>query len=215
MHTIWVIENNAGDGSIALDLMGDFAVRRIASLASLFRLRGLHKELQPDMIIVSRTDENVADIRRIPAAFSRSEVYLVEGVFGPGADSGAFKTIPTPFCPIAFVRAFRKERSSERGGSSPAVHAYGELELDVIGQKITARATGEVISLTRKEALVLKKFFERPGACIGRETLLKDVWDGVRVTDRSIDAQICRLRKIVGDFGLTITSVYGQGYILG
>lgn len=215
MHTIWVIESNAAERSVALDLMGDFAVRRIASVASLLRLRGLNKELQPDMIIVTDTGEDYRRLSRIQLEFTRSEIYLMDNLALPKDSDPGFRKIPSPFCPIAFVRMFRKNQSQKDAAVQSPTHSYRDLILDVVSLKITAKNSGEAIALTRKEALVLKKFFERPGACIGREVLLKDVWDGVRVTDRSIDAQICRLRKIVGDFGLTITSVYGQGYILG
>lgn len=213
MQTIWVIENNASSSSIAVELMGDFAVRRIASIASLLRLAQINRDVRPDIVLLACAGEDESLLASIESLFTGVRIILV-GAGWTGEASRQFEIIRHEFCPFAFVRLLRKERLLAEDSRSGAVHNYRDLELDILAQKMTAKSTGEHVSLTRKEALVLKSFFTRPGTCIGRDDLLRDVWDGVRVTDRSIDAQICRLRKLVADFGLSITSVYGQGYIL-
>lgn len=213
MQTIWVIENNASSGSIAVELMGDFAVRRIASIASLLRLAQINRDIRPEILLLACTGEDEALLLNVTSLFQGVRVILVGNKWTSNVEPN-FEVIRHEFCPFSFVRLLRRERLQVDEVRSGAVHNYRDLELDILAQKVTARSTGEQVALTRKEALVLKAFFARPGSCIGREDLLRDVWDGVRVTDRSIDAQICRLRKLVADFGLSITSVYGQGYIL-
>lgn len=79
---------------------------------------------------------------------------------------------------------------------------------------MTLPAGGETMTLPLKEAQLLKLFFERPGSCLTREEISAAVWTGVKVTPRTIDSHVCRLRKRLREAAIEIQSIYGDGYRL-
>jgi DNA-binding response OmpR family regulator len=213
MQTVWVVEQSDAHRSVAMELMGDFAVRRFASLATLNRMKVLDKKNSPDIILVTNTFEQEELLAKISEHYSAADLFMMPDVQISAVLKRKFKTLSLPFCPLDFVRFVHKTCSNE-----PKIYnriTHGDLELDIVNQKLTVLSSSEVFSLTRKETKVLWTFFASPGACIDREVLLQQVWGGVRVADRSIDTQVCRIRKIIGNYGMTITSIYGQGYVLG
>lgn len=212
MQTVWVVEKNSTPYSIAMELMGDFAVRRIASLATLLRMRQLESTGKPDIVVFTETGES----KELLAAASRDFNGVMQFIMPDLANRHCwienFLVVNLPFCPIEFVR-------TARANEAPPQHRvrnlkFGDLELNLVSQRVNVISTNELLAFTKKELLVLTAFLRNPGKCIEREDLLREVWEGVRVSDRSIDAQICRLRKLIGNYGLTISCVYGQGYVL-
>jgi len=74
----------------------------------------------------------------------------------------------------------------------------------------------ESIELSDKESKLLKIFAANQNEIIGRDRLLKEVWedDGVFV-GRSLDVFVSKLRKkLQGDASLRIVNIHGKGYTL-
>ena len=68
-------------------------------------------------------------------------------------------------------------------------------------------------ALTKKEFEILRLLLEHPGQVFSREEILAQVWsDEVYVLDRTIDVNITRLRKKIGDYGKCIVTRLGYGY---
>ena len=53
-----------------------------------------------------------------------------------------------------------------------------------------------------------------PGKCSTRSEILEKLWQGVYVSDRTIDSHISHLRKKIRETDVNIYSVYGAGYKL-
>ena len=71
----------------------------------------------------------------------------------------------------------------------------------------------EEIQLTKKEFEILKLFLSLKGVIFYRSEILSRVWEGdVVVLDRTIDVNITRLRKKIGDYGKHIVTRNGYGY---
>lgn len=88
---------------------------------------------------------------------------------------------------------------------------YHELILDK--NKYICTINNEEIPLTKKEMEILQLFMEHPGRIFSREEILDSIWsDDVIVTDRTIDVNITRLRKKIGDYGKKIITRQGRGY---
>ena len=69
------------------------------------------------------------------------------------------------------------------------------------------------IDLTRKEFEVMRLLMENEGRIFPREDILSRVWsDDVVVTDRTVDVNITRLRKKLGEHGKCIRNKSGFGY---
>ena len=69
------------------------------------------------------------------------------------------------------------------------------------------------ISLTKKEFEILILLLQNTGRVFSREDILSRVWkDEVYVLDRTIDVNITRLRKKIGEYGKHIVTRLGYGY---
>lgn len=69
-----------------------------------------------------------------------------------------------------------------------------------------------VIELTRTEFDLLKFFLTHRGRVYTRTEIINNVWSGSVVSDRTIDANITRLRRKLGDYGRCIETRTGFGY---
>lgn len=88
---------------------------------------------------------------------------------------------------------------------------YRNLVIDKAKKKVTIQ--GEVISLTKKEFEILILLLQNKGRVFSREDILSRVWnDEVYVLDRTIDVNITRLRKKIGEYGKHIVTRLGYGY---
>lgn len=94
---------------------------------------------------------------------------------------------------------------------------FDDLELDVLGRRLTGRA-GEDILLTTGEFNLLLAFLAQPHQVMSRDRLMSLVHGHVAGPfDRSIDMQVGRLRrKVERDAGAPrlIQAVRGAGYVL-
>ena len=88
---------------------------------------------------------------------------------------------------------------------------FNGLELNVETKR--AYVDGVDISLTKKEFEVLCMLMGRPGRVYSREEILARVWpDDVNVLERSIDVNMARLRKKLGEYANNVVSRSGYGY---
>jgi len=72
---------------------------------------------------------------------------------------------------------------------------------------------GKEIAFTKKEFEILRLFLENRNRVFTRDEILTRVWsDEVIVLDRTIDVNITRLRKKIGDYGRNIVTRLGYGY---
>jgi two-component system catabolic regulation response regulator CreB len=71
--------------------------------------------------------------------------------------------------------------------------AAGAFAHDAAGQRI--RYAGTELLLTRYEYRLLARLLARPGAILGRERLMQEVWDDAPDTDdRTVDTHVKTLR---------------------
>ncbi|MDE6497043.1 MAG: response regulator transcription factor [Muribaculaceae bacterium] len=143
-----------------------------------------------------------------------------------GLNIGADDYVTKPFVigeVLARVRAVlrrakqMKERAaaassfvSENADSEPDV-VFHDLRID-LNQKICYLA-GEEVSLTRTEYDLLLFLLRHPNRIYSREEIITQVWgDEVVVTNRTIDTNITRLRKKLGEYGNNIITRTGFGY---
>lgn len=72
---------------------------------------------------------------------------------------------------------------------------------------------GQLVTLTRTEFDILLFFLTHRNRIYSREEIIKNVWgDDVIVTERTIDTNITRLRKKLGDYDQYIVTRQGFGY---
>ena len=88
---------------------------------------------------------------------------------------------------------------------------YKGLSVNIPKKKVTIN--NEEISLTKKEFEILLLLLQNQGRVFSCEDILAKVWhDEVYVLDRTIDVNITRLRKKIGEYGACIVTRLGYGY---
>lgn len=81
-------------------------------------------------------------------------------------------------------------------------------------EKKVVMVDGAAVALTRIEYEIFRLLFTNKGKVFPREDILSKVWpDDVIVTDRTVDVNITRLRKKIGEYGNRIVSRHGFGYL--
>ena len=141
-----------------------------------------------------------------------------------GLNIGADDYVTKPFVigeVLARVRAvLRRSAAVEQSGQSGVIVENADKEPDVVfrglcidlNEKI-CRLDGEEVGLTRTEYDLLLFFLRHPNRIYSREEIITQVWgDDVVVTNRTIDTNITRLRRKLGEYGNNIITRQGFGY---
>ena len=128
-----------------------------------------------------------------------------------GFNIGADDYISKPFSireVIARVKAVLR-RSSEK--ETPEILQFENLYIDPTKKR--AFIDQNELPLTKKEFEILSLLLSHPGQVFSREEILSKIWtDEVYVLDRTIDVNITRLRKKIGEYGKHIVTRLGYGY---
>ena len=131
-----------------------------------------------------------------------------------GFNLGADDYISKPFSirqVIARVKAVLRRTSEKSKDKEIEKLEYETLALDT--KRIKATVDGVEVPLTKKEFEILKLLLENKGNVFSREDILARIWsDEVYVLDRTIDVNITRLRKKIGEYGKCIVTRLGYGY---
>ena len=131
-----------------------------------------------------------------------------------GFDIGADDYVTKPFS-VRELMARLKAVLGRVAASSPAsvaVQAYEGLVLDL--KKKTATVDGLDVALTKTEFELLKLLLSCRGQVLARSQMLEQVWpENVVVTERTVDVNIARLRKKIGDYSRCIVARQGYGYM--
>lgn len=130
-----------------------------------------------------------------------------------GFTLGADDYISKPFSlreVILRVKAVLRRTSPK---TAPQASYIGYKDLKINMKLKEAILHGEVLQLTKTEFELLRLFIENEGRVFSRAEILRKVWhDDAEVLDRTIDVNITRLRKKLGDYGKYILTRQGYGY---
>ena len=150
-----------------------------------------------------KTDPKTAGVPVIFITARDTEDDAVEGL-----DLGADDYISKPFSireVVSRVKAVLR-RTAAIPDSSTGIFIDDEKKVVTVD--------GAAVALTRIEYEIFRLLFTNKGKVFPREDILSKVWpDDVIVTDRTVDVNITRLRKKIGEYGNRIVSRHGFGYL--
>lgn len=138
-----------------------------------------------------------------------------------GLDIGADDYITKPFViseVLARVRAVLRRSNSKRKNTVVAQDAQYEPDITFENLRIDRNEklcylNGNEVNLTKTEFDILLFLLTHRNRIYSREEIIKVVWESdVVVTNRTIDTNIARLRKKIGNYGNNIVTRLGFGY---
>ena len=155
-----------------------------------------------------KADKDTAEIPIIFITAKDTENDTITG-FNLGADD----YISKPFSlreVIMRVKAVLRRTASVQVKEEEQLQ-YKGLIINIPQKKVTI--DDEEVSLTKKEFEILLLLLQNQGRVFSREDILAKVWhEEVYVLDRTIDVNITRLRKKIGEYGKCIVTRLGYGY---
>ncbi len=131
-----------------------------------------------------------------------------------GFNIGADDYISKPFSireVLARVKAVMRRVENKKTVVAVEQLTYETLVMFLGNKKVLL--DGVEIPFTKKEYEILRLFLENKNRVFSRDEMLTRVWsDEVIVLDRTIDVNITRLRKKIGQYGKNIVTRLGYGY---
>lgn len=157
-----------------------------------------------------KTNKLTADI---PVLFitAKDEVEDVLHGFNLGADDYISKPFHVSEV-VARVKAVLT-RAVKTENIGEGLIRYKNIVLDT--QEKSVKVDGRNVYLTKLEFELLNLFVSNPGKVFQRQQIIQAVWPkDVIVSDRTIDVNVTRLRKKLGQAGEFICTRQGYGYFL-
>jgi two-component system, OmpR family, response regulator len=111
------------------------------------------------------------------------------------------------------VKAILKRSSEKHHSYTEESVSLGSSTIDFINRLFLTN--GQSVHLSRKEASLLRLFYQNQGKLLSREAILKHVWNSTDYyTSKSMDVYMTKLRKILKqENAVSIENVHGSGYI--
>ncbi|MBX9572158.1 MAG: response regulator transcription factor [Candidatus Obscuribacterales bacterium] len=156
-------------------------------------------------------------LKRLRANGKRMPVLIVTARDGlgdrvSGLDLGADDYMTKPFdLPELEARVRALIRRSNYGAETEIV--YGPVRMDTASRCITIN--GEAIEFSSRELAVFELLLQRPGRVVSKEQLLDHMYGfDQEVSQNAIEVLMHRLRKKIEQYGLSVRTIRGLGYLL-
>jgi two-component system phosphate regulon response regulator OmpR len=201
-----------------------FAVRTVADAKALDR--ALVREPADVLILdlMMPEEDGLSVCRRLRAAGVDTPIIMLTARGDPidrilGLEMGADDYLPKPFVPrelLARIAAIQRRRpTTAHLDTGEGRVTFGPFVLDLGRMSLTR--DGKAIDLTTREFVLLKVLLHHAGRPLSRAQII-DLAMGrdAEVTDRAVDVQIVRLRKLIEADAANpewIKTVWGHGYV--
>lgn len=219
--TIWVIDDDATLRMMVREILTQegFEVREFDGPEGV--VEALEEEPELLLLDVRMPGQKGTDLCREIRAQSKVPIIFVSSAGEPidrvvGLELGADDYITKPFHPkelAARVNAVLRRASLDSDGPADDSLAVGELTLDPTAIKVAFR--GRELPLTKTEFRLLQTLMGQPRKVFSRKELMQGAYEGTRVSKKTIDSHIRRLRTSFDAVGIDpIRTVRGMGYAL-
>jgi DNA-binding response OmpR family regulator len=155
----------------------------------------------------------IAGYEKVPAIFltGNEDVGSKISAFSLGADDYIVKPFHLLELRARVESRLKKYKATIAADSD--LHTYGPFLFDLQAQRLRVQGKNDPISLTPREFKILLLLAKNSDRLFTREDILEKIWGkGVFVTNRTVDAHICYLRKKLDHLSYYIESIPGEGY---
>jgi two-component system phosphate regulon response regulator OmpR len=226
---ILVADDEAELRALLQRYLGDqgYAVRTVDGAAALDRLLARERFDVLVLDVMMPGEDGLAACRRLRAQGETIPIIMLTARGDPldriiGLEMGADDYLPKPFNPrelLARIQAMVRRQRLLGAHTGPAPDAgeiaFGTHVLDLARRRLTR--AGQEIALTTGEFNLLAALARHPHRPLGRDRLIELARGrDHEATDRSIDVQVMRLRKLVESDPAQprhIRTVWGVGYV--
>ena len=161
-----------------------------------------------ELVAKIRAAESFRDIHILFLSV-KEEISAKLSAFSLGADDYVVK----PFNPLELKARIESRLRKISSQIEKEDYAIGPFAFHAGSQRICIKDDNADIGLTPREFKIFYFLAKKPDIIFSREKLLSKMSSSsVHVTDRTIDTQICTLRKKLGSLGKYIESITGEGY---
>ncbi len=228
-HKILVVDDDLRLRDLLKRYLGEqgFAVDTVPDTAAMDRQM---QRVRYDLVVLDLMlpgEDGLAACKRLRAARDDVAVIMLTAKGDDvdrivGLEVGADDYIGKPFNPrelVARIHAVLRRQAPREAPGAPSAQAapvrFGPFELDLTTRALTRE--GEPVALTTGEFSLLKALVLHPREPMSRDKLM-ELARGRELehTDRSIDVQVSRLRKLLGEDPQSprfIQTVWGFGYV--
>ena len=204
------------------DMIGGYEIQTAADGEEGLRI---WKAWKPD-VIVSDIEMPVMDgyemVHRIRKMDDRTPILFTSGRVSPkdvvkGYELGVNNYIKKPFLPEelhAHITALLKMTQGRQAEPHEAVFAIGKLYTFNADRSTLSKESGDMETLTVREADLLRLLCESKGKVVRREVILSRLWntEDDYFASRSLDVFVSRLRKLLSaDESVQLKTVKGVG----
>ncbi len=211
MHKILIVEDEVSIRTIIKKYLSKFDIECIEAENGKKGLEGFEKNkdkidlvlmdvMMPQMDGIECTKEirKVSDVPIIMLTAKSEDEDEIEGL-----EVGANDFITKPFNLEVLLLRIKK-----------LVNLDSNNNLELVKEQRAVKKNGKLISLTKKEYLILEYFFENPNIILTRDQILNRVW-GIDYfgDDRVVDTNIKRIRRKIDEDRKYIKTASGTGYI--
>lgn len=107
----------------------------------------------------------------------------------------------------------QKLRDRSQLGHLPTSRKHDDDSLRISSDGKSIEQNGSVLNLSPIQQKLITTFLSHSDRLLSRKDLVELVWKDEKISARSIDAQISKLKKEVPYFQKTLISMYGRGYL--
>jgi two-component system phosphate regulon response regulator PhoB len=180
------------------------------------------REAAPDLVLldlmlpdlsgteICRAIKNDAATRHIPVVMLTARGHELDRVVGFEVGADDYVTKPFSVRELTLrVRAVLRRRQKQEPVTRPL--EFGCLRIDREAHRVWVAS--EIVELTSLEFRLLLTLFDRKNRVQSRSTLLDNVWGlQTKISTRTVDAHVKRLREKLGEARDYIETVRGVGY---
>lgn len=153
-----------------------------------------------------------SDTKHIPIVFLTAKDTENDTI--TGFNLGADDYISKPFSireVMVRIRAVLRRTTDSSEDETPQIIKYQGLEMNL--DKKTVSIDGKEVPFTKTEFEILHLLLNERGRVFSRQELIDRIWPSdVLVLNRTVDVNITRVRKKIGDFSKCIVTRLGFGY---